>query len=79
VHAGLEVVVVVSVSKLRNGDAAYAMRRGAYYTRNRVWGALLRVSPRRLHVAAHRLRLGPDRFGDRPLLAVQVPGSAHSA
>lgn len=51
--------VVVSVSNLRLGYPIYAMRRGTYYTRNRVQGVPVAVSTRRLRAAARRLGIGP--------------------
>ena len=60
-HLWLEVGdVVVSVSNLRNGYPVYAIRRDAYYARNRVQGEPVGVSTRRLRAAARRLGLGPD-------------------
>ena len=60
-HLWLEVgEVVVSVSNLRNGYPAYAIRRDAYYARNRVQGEPVGVSTRRLRAAARRLGIGPD-------------------
>jgi hypothetical protein len=61
-HAWLEVEgadVVVSVSNLRNGYPAYAVRRERYYTRNGLQEPTAGVTTRRLRVAALKRGLGP--------------------